>query len=306
MDWINRNFPGFLLVKNRIVAAAGCPFWSDMKRHDLLHAKLERVNGEELLNADDLYRVIRSQPAGTPASYTLTSEQGKDYNFVTNIQRFSTRDFMALFGMYMLNGLLYLGVGVICIWFWPRCSSAPAFFSVGILASLWAFTACDLYGPYRFFRLQILAESLLPAAILHLALVFPEPLRKPKNTYQWIRALYAGFFLFALLYEAAAFQQQLYPVFNRMATACLALAMIGFLYRCTHAYFSGSSKHPKDALRILLFFAMAALGPSLCVALTMALQGHPPVNYVGYTSFLFPIGLAVAAAKTRTPENNRG
>ena len=45
------------------------------------------------------------------------------------------------------------------------------------VVGLWALTAVDLYGPYRFFRLHAFFECLLFATSFHCALVFPQPAR---------------------------------------------------------------------------------------------------------------------------------
>ena len=91
---------------------------------------------------------------------------------------------------------------------------------------------------------------------------------------------------------------------NRLATAALGIALFALLARCAHAYFRRSKKYSRASLRSLLLFAFAALVPSVCISLSMALQGHPPVNYLGYTSFLLPLGLAVSVFQWKTGEKN--
>ena len=304
LGWINQNFPGFLVIKNQIVAAAGCPFWQELRNHELLHARLEGIDGKSIHGARDAYDFIRSQPTDSAISYTLKSKTGEHFQINTVVHRFTATDFLSLFGVYMLNGLLFLAVGIICAWSWPRGSSTSGFLAVGILTSLWTFTACDLYGPYHFFRLHILAESLLPAAILHLALVFPNPPGIPKRINKLLLCIYSGFFAFGIGYEAMAFNDTIYPLCNRLATAGLGIALLAFLSRCVYAYFSANTESSKKGLRSLLFFALAALGPSVCVAISMALRGHPPVNYLGYSSFLLPLGLAAAAMHSKKKQGD--
>ncbi len=299
LGWINRNFPGFLLIQNKVVAAAGCPFWKEIRFPELLHSELIEVNGNPLFKAGDLSRILHTQPEGAVVSYDLKSRAGEAFSLRTTVHRFSIHDFLALFGVYMLNGLLYLAVGVICVWAWPRWSATSGFLAVGIVTSLWTFTACDLYGPYKFFRLHMLAESLLPAAILHLAILFPTPWMNRKKGNMLISGLYILFFLFAMFYETAAFLPDVYPIMNRIATAGLGVSLIALLARCTWAYFSRNETYPVRALRSLLIFSLAALLPSVVLSISMAVQGYPPANYLGYTSFLLPLGLAVAVLQTR-------
>jgi len=306
LGWINEPFPGFLVLKNRAVAAAGCPFWQEMKREKLFHAQVEEINGHKVHTAEDVQAFMRSgkDRANTPVWYQMKAADGEGIHFQSRIHRFGFIDFLSLFGVYMLNGLLYLLVGVVCVFCWPRWVSTPGFLAVGVATSLWTFTACDLYGPYRFFQLHILAESLLPAAILHLAWVFPTPPRNRKPAFWQIPAMYLGFGLFALFYENNAMEQAAYSLCNRVATAALGFALLALLARCTHAYFRKSDRFSRTALRSLLIFAFVALGPSVCVSLSMALQGYPPVNYLGYTSFLLPVGFALAVFLRKKEEKD--
>lgn len=299
LGWINLNFPGFLVIQNRVVAAAGVPSWEETRDPELLHGQLEGINGATLPADADPYEALRAKPVESPVTYTVRSSSGERHRVDTVVHRFTARDFMALLGVYILNGLCFLGLAAVCVWRWPRCASTPGFLAVGIFASIWAFTACDLYGPYRFFRLHVVAEALLPAAIVHLAWVFPSPLTGRKVSRAVLSASYLLFWSFAVFYEIVALDSVLYPLCNRLASAGLGVSLLLLLFRCVHAYLGKAEKFPRAALRTLLVFALAALGPSLAIAMTMALRGNPPVNYVGYSSFLLPVGLALAAAQTR-------
>ena len=63
-----------------------------------------------------------------------------------------------------------------------------------------------------------------------------------------------------------------------------------------------AAKPPAVALRNLLVFSVLALGPSIAIAVANALQGFPPGSYLGYSSFLLPLGLAtVALQNARRP-----
>ncbi len=306
LGWINEPFPGFLVLKNRVVAAAGCPFWKELRREEIFHAQVQEINGEQVRDARDVHAFFRSEKevAGAPIWYRVETILGGGELFRAGLHRFRVLDYLCLFGVYMLNGLLYLSLGIICVLRWPRWVSSPGFLAVGVATSLWTFTACDLYGPYRFFHLHILAEALLPAAILHLAGVFPGPPGNRNPGLKRLLPLYTAFFLFGLFYESSAMDQAAYSLCNRVATAALGLALFTLLARCMHAFFRGSVIFPRTALRSLILFASAALVPSICIALSMALRGHPPVNYLGYTSFLLPIGFGVALFQWKKEEKS--
>src|SRR5207247_428359 len=63
---------------------------------------------------------------------------------------------------------------------WVRRPGGPlvhSLLAVGMAGGIFLITAMDLYGPATFFRLHVLCEALVPPAVLHLALLFPQPHR---------------------------------------------------------------------------------------------------------------------------------
>ena len=90
-------------------------------------------------------------------------------------------------------------------------------------------TAADLYGPHWFFRLHVVAESLLTAGFIHLALVFPTD-RLRRRGARALRASTLPFGLLAAATRCALDSPSAYTTVHLVASASHgvgALAIIG-------------------------------------------------------------------------------
>ncbi len=97
-------------------------------------------------------------------------------SFERNIstRRFEIRDLWLLFGSFLLNGAAFGIVAILIRALRGGDRLGRGTFAFFWVAALYTFTALDLYGPYRLFRLHVLCESFLFAGTIHMALVFPQ------------------------------------------------------------------------------------------------------------------------------------
>src|SRR5439155_15036048 len=120
----------------------------------------------------EVYARVRARPPGTRFGYTLARDGQRSIEWFDS-RAFTWTDVLLIFGVYLFNGLVFASIGV---WLWalsPQRTSTWALLGVCLAHGTYVLTAIDLYGPHHFFRLHALAESFLPAALLHLAIVFP-------------------------------------------------------------------------------------------------------------------------------------
>ena len=124
-------------------------------------------------------------------------------------------------------------------------------FLVGVSSGLWATTACDLYGPHRFFWIHAFMECVMPAAIIHLALVFPETSRWVRRHpfLQWLPYVFA--LLLALFYEIRLYFPHDYVLAHALATYFLALAIVSMLVLITVWYVRTENMMTKQRIRVL-------------------------------------------------------
>jgi hypothetical protein len=197
-DWVGRTFPGFLLLPNRMVPSVGLAHWSGSTVADLYQSRVVAVDGTPVGSSDEVYdRVARTAP-GTVVRYVFDKD-GATREVTLATERFEVRDWIFLYGAYLLNSIVYLTCGLMVWLLRPYSSLARSFLAFGIVWAGFFLTAMDLYGPYTFAPIHFVTEALAPAAALQMVMMFPQPHRFARwrfVAYLPALAIAAGFLLF--------------------------------------------------------------------------------------------------------------
>src|SRR4029453_9066865 len=116
----------------------------------------------------------------------------------------------------------------------------------GVICGVFLLTAMDLYGPARFFRLHVLAESFLWAAGTHIVLNFPRthPLAR------WWLIPYLGAAIAAIFYEAFLYRPAVYSRILTLNMLLVGIAAIAFAIRAVFEYWRGGSPLARQRVRI--------------------------------------------------------
>src|SRR5690606_1146681 len=121
----------------------------------------------------EIYDRVASSAPGRPFSYELRDPFGGGHRTETiRSQVFGPRDYVYLFGAYLLNGLVFMAIGLLVVWLEPRAPASRGLAVAVLSTGVFVTTATDLYGPHWFFRLHVVAEAFMGAGFVHLALVF--------------------------------------------------------------------------------------------------------------------------------------
>lgn len=170
---IETTFPGFLVLDNGIVTAvygsdwtgprAGLPFDGGV---------LVTVDGEPFAGG----RALLTKAAGTPPGHVLhygVLHGGELREFAVPTMRLGGRAFLQTFGSYLFIASTLLAIGGIALLMRPdRLTARSLAATLGAVGGIFAL-ALDHMAGYRWIGAYHVFEGLAPAAILHLALVFP-------------------------------------------------------------------------------------------------------------------------------------
>ncbi len=290
-DWVGRVFPGFLLLDNRVVASIGLAHWAGGS--DLYQSQVIEVDGRAVTSTPEVYRFVRQLAPGTPVSYLLR-RGGVERTVVVPCERFGVRDWILLFGAYLLNSATYLALGLMVWVLRPRAPLGRALLSFGTSSALWMVTAMDLYGPATFFRVHVIGESLFPAAALHLSLQFPQP--HPLARHIWVAYLLSVLIL--VPYELLLYRPDAYTLIHNLATFYLGVAALTFGARLISEYWRGRSHLARQRIRVMTLGTLAGFAlPGAIFLASAATAGMVPVNMGAFTGFLFALALAYAIVK---------
>src|SRR5262249_24080857 len=158
---------------NRVVPSAGLPDWSGVSEgHPPYQEVLLAVDDAQVSSAAVAYRRAAAHQVGESARFPFLPD-GVLGTQTRPPRRLPDSEYFAICGMYFIAGLARLLLARCAAERWqhgPMCRGLAIF---GWAGAVFAFTAMDLYGPGRLFRLHALAEASVSAAALHLVLVCP-------------------------------------------------------------------------------------------------------------------------------------
>jgi signal transduction histidine kinase len=190
--------PGFVVWQNLVVPAIGpigpAPEAADVPQRSVVAT----VDDEPVHDADALFARLRSRAPGTPVRYGFTRGGAPlTASVPTTVVRW--RDVAPVYVPYLLEGIGLLATAIVMFLFKPREPAARAGVALGLASGLMQLLALDLFSAAWVQRGYFCAESMIPAALLHFALAFPEE-KAVVRRHGWIvPALYVLCVPFAVL-----------------------------------------------------------------------------------------------------------
>jgi signal transduction histidine kinase len=118
-SWINRTFPGFLVIRHNYVATLYLSEWSGFQAGIKNVDKILAVNGEPMSDPRELYDFVGRHKPGTILTYTiLRGERQQEIPIPVSV--FTLRDYVLCFPVAMLVGLFFCGSGLVVFYLKPR------------------------------------------------------------------------------------------------------------------------------------------------------------------------------------------
>jgi hypothetical protein len=298
--WVGETFPGFLVLPNRVVASIGRLGWPTSRSGSIYQSVVEAVDEVPVADSGSLYDRVSEKSSVTPFAYELRRGLHREQVVIPSA-RFTTADFVFLFGAYLATGLLYLIAGLLGATFLAERRIAIGVLCVGGIGGLYALSAVAIYDASGGLALHALAEALFPAALVHLAIALSHRDGPLASTL----VLTAWWLSFALVipYELLLEQPAGYSVFHAACETYIGIAGAAFVVSLLverGARGDGRSQFEKTALA----GALLGLGlPAVVMILSGLSGGSLPVNLVTATAFLFPlaIGWGVIREKLALP-----
>ncbi len=290
---VGRPFPGFVVWDDLVVVALGRPAWTGVVADVPYRSRVVRVDDTPVARRADLQGVLGT--AGTVHRYTFETSAGTTTRDVAAMT-LGRDDWLATMGVYVMNGLAFLLTGLAVFWLKPESAQARGLLAFGWVWGMTLLLATDLFTTSRLAPLYFLAEAAAPAAILHLASVFPTPRARAARLVPWLYALA----LAVGLTQVWAFERSytlLLAVNNAVylaiaATGALALAAIG------DAAVRAPSPLARRRAWVVLAGAVTAFAIPLLALLAFFLLGEPvSFSLLTLTGFFFPVAIGYAVAR---------
>ncbi|NLI81818.1 MAG: SpoIIE family protein phosphatase [Deltaproteobacteria bacterium] len=299
VESVGKPFGGFVVNRRLFVNAYGRSHWCGIREGLKFPDRIVKAEGTLLNCPEDLDEILNRLPAGSPVQYQV-EKNGGIVEMVIPSMTFTWADLLMVYGPSVLSGIAYLFIGCLVYIMKPRHDVSWAFLSACVFLCLSTVTGYEC-RQLSIVRLNLFAQSFIPAAGLHLALLFPARRRCIQRYPVMQFAPYAASTLLALpvlfLYPRPVITTLFSMV--RFYDVATALIMVFFNLR---AFLGGESALEKQRAKVVLLGAAAAFPlPAfglLFLHLGMGAKGNIiQTNLLDIPIILFPASVAYAIAR---------
>lgn len=286
--WVGETFPGFFVLPNRVVASIGRLSWPTTRSGTIYQSVVEAVDDVPVADSASLYDRVAERSSNEAFTYELRRGLRSEEVTIPSA-RFTTADFVLLFGAYLATGLLYLIVGLLGATFLAERRLAIGVLCVGGAGGLYALSAVAIYDPSGGLALHALSEALFPAAIVHLGIALSHrdgPIASTAVLTAWWLSI-----ALAIPYELLLEQPAGYSILHAACETYLGIAGAAFVVSLlVDRVARGAERSPLE--KAALSGALLGLGiPAVIMILSGLSGGSLPVNLVTATAFLFPLAI---------------
>ena len=299
---IEKPFPGFLLNPRMVVAGAGQSHWTGINAGLKFPDKIIQINRKPVSSMKDLEEMISNTAAGDPVTYTIT-RRGEVIEVSVPTMRFAWAHLLMLLGVPLTAGILYLIIGVIVFILKPDSKVSWAFLLACFSLGIFTITGVDKTQLF-IVRINIFTNALVPAAFVHLALLFPEK-KRIIQTYPYL--LFISYIIAAILgisMEIAYPQSEsVFLPLYKIVMIYMILSVLSLVASTVHAYFKKSSAIARQRAKVVLSGAALALPiPATLFYLTLfgdsfGVKINLQLNFLAIPILIFPASIAYAIAK---------
>lgn len=166
---IGKTIPGFTIEFSMLMAPSELSNWSGHSADFRYYERIERVDGLQFKNIDDLTDYIQKKKPSTPVTYTVLRD-GKPFDITVKTMTFQEKDFIKLFFIKFLVALSYLVVSIFILLKKRRVEEAPVLLFL-TLSLAFTYSLNSLYDHiHKLIPLTLLAFCLFPLAFFGLGL----------------------------------------------------------------------------------------------------------------------------------------
>lgn len=303
---LNKPFPGFLVYDFPYKGSMGNVEWTGAKADLKLMDRIVSVNGQPVTSGAEVMRMARSLPEGSPLHYVIeTKGQARDVE-VHSIP-FTIKDMFLVFILPFICGTSIFLIGMAAYLLKPNTRSSWVFFTMCLFLGVYIVSGVEIQSTYFLVYLHYLIITPMPAAMLHMGLVFPER-KRILSRMPWLEYLIylpaiflaAGFQLYLFNFEFASRWAWLPAIttitsYKTLFTFSCVLLLIGFL---CHSFFKAGSTVAKiRAGMVLGGITMAFLPTVIIMVLVNFFKFDFPWNFLPFFGIFFPASIAYSIVR---------
>ena len=289
--------PGFVVWPNLVVPAIGGADWPGTQAGVPLRSVVTAVAGRPVRDAGALRAAVRAVPLGTPLAYTFLHD-GRILEVAVPTTRLGWHTVAPVYGGYLFDGVAFLLCGLVVFYLKPELPAARAALAVGLAIGLDLVLALDLFSAGWLQRLCFFTESMMPGALLHFALCFPEPKRIAQRP-GLIAAAYVPSLVLAGLQEwYLGTDPGMHLQVNDWVYDATAVAGLLSVASLVHTFVTSRSALARQQAKIVMAGVIfAAVVPSFGLLAITLFDFDLPMNLLVPFFFVYPVAIAWAVAR---------
>jgi signal transduction histidine kinase len=300
LRWTHTPFLGILLEQRLLVSNVSNPAWlaspwlTSRQQAELRNAgHLLAIDGQPVTTGQDVAAILSQKQPGQTVVLTVEKEAGDPSAGTSTVQipliDFPLGDFLVLFWLPYILGLLYLAMGVIVYWMRRNERPGQAFAVFTSFFSIVTGAFFDIYTYHQMIYMWTLSLAATGAALLHLALVFPAETRLIRR-YPWLRFVPYG--LGALIGAIYLLNDR----FWMWCAAYLGFSIVCFVAMLLYTRVVATSPMVCQQARIIIWGSIAAFGPvTIWIAVITLTGGAIPFGSDMFISMFAPLVFFPAA-----------
>lgn len=305
LTWMNRPFPGFVVLRNNTVDSLASARWTGIQRGIKQKDRVLAVEGTPVADGQALYRIVAAHPPGTTLRYTVerrTPEGFSTRDISVPTQVFTLFDYVGFFLAFWVVGFFHLMIGIFVSLVKPRDPVARAHLLFCIFFGTFFVTNFEGISTQVFTNFpHNQSFALLGAFAINLAFLMPRKVPLVER-FPWIRwaNLVAGF-LFMGYIAWSFYQPSIWPLAFELLTAVGSGATLIVPVASLWARFSRTSpQQVKNQATFILWGALVAFLPVIVVnGLMTAGVTLPGGEYTFFAMVIFPAAVAYTIVRHR-------
>ena len=295
---LNEPFPGFLLTPRLVVGNIGQHYWTGLLAGLKNPDKILAVNDTAVSSIEDFKSLVKNYDVGSPVRYTVRRD-GKTIAVTVPMMWFTWLDLLGTFGLEFISGLTFLVIGAVVFILKPDTSVSWAFLLLCFFLSLYNITDFDK-GSTGLARAYMLAMTFIPAAGLHLSLIFPER-KKLADKIPWISCVFYVVSAVLFIPLATLYPRDAFIPFHQGSLLYLVLAALVLLGSTIRSYLNSSSRLARQRAKVVLSGAAVAFPVPAAIHYLSFGGGSTNLtvasNFLPLPIILFPVSIAYAIVK---------
>jgi len=309
LSWLNKPFAGFLVYPPPFVNSLGIRDWPGKKAGLKYLDRILSIDGQPVLEGQDVVRAVREKQPGTPVRYRVESK--KEIREVTvRVTLFGIRDFILVFLITFSCGVLLYALGVIAYLLKPNIRSSWVFLGLCFSLGTYVATAYECESTYDFIRLNACSLCFFPATFLHLGLIFPDRKRFLSRLPALEYLVYVPAIILSLLFMIyfSTFKEILrsgalpwlpgYRELGAMGRVFSLFSAIMLLILLVHAVYKATTTAARQRARMILFgVTVAFVPPGLAMGAVHFLKVNIPWNFLVFFVIFFPASIAYSIVR---------